>query len=945
MRPVTLVISAFGPYSKSVRLDMEKLGRDGLYLITGDTGAGKTTIFDAITYALFGEASGSNRTVELLRSKYADSQTPTFVEMDFMLREKLYHIRRNPEYLRPSKRGAAKETKETAKAELVFPDGRTVSGIASVNHEIEQLLGLNKQQFTQIAMIPQGDFLKLLLAGTKERIAIFREIFDTKKYVDLQNELSNDTKKLYIELEDSKKSILKYLKDVQCSEDSVYADMLENVKKDEGMGTLSDTLELIGYIIEQDSEKLSAAEKAIDVLNKEIAKLDNDIGKQEHLENIKKELVSAEEAVEVYIKKEKDCKLRFEAAKAGAEERSTFAVKIAALENELPQYKKYGELELHLTEKLNRQKNLTALINEKREQIEKLAELKVQYGKEREELKDSPAQLERNSARLESHEHQFTQLKELTDSVVQTKKLINEMYLKRKNYMAAVKEFEELQVEYQRLESLYFDEQAGILAEKLKTGQPCPVCGSLDHPAPAVLSGKAPAKKELDKLKARCEEKSKKRSELSSLSGMAKGQAESAYFEMLKRAKLLLKLTDETLAECESASDISQETMIAVTKQVNEAAENMEEELREKMSLLQTERKSLDKAVSRQNELEKLIPECEKSHRSSEEELAELIRQQSVLETEAVAVKNEMHSLKNSLSYENIKQAEQSLNMVRLKSKQAEQEYNTAEKEYRDCKLQLETSKNRVEDLKRQLDGQQLKSTSVAELKEERNRKEQQKNEMFGQKKQLDIRLEINTNAKLEIVKLSDNMSELEKKYQWMRALCNTACGTISGRQKIMLETYVQMAFFDRIIVRANTRFMVMTGGQYEMVRSKGSMQGQSGLELDIIDHYNGTVRSVRSLSGGESFKASLAMALGLSDEIQSQAGGIQIDTMFIDEGFGALDEESLRQSVEVLIRLSESNRLVGIISHVSELKERIDLQIAVTKNKEGGSSARIILS
>ena len=192
----------------------------------------------------------------------------------------------------------------------------------------------------------------------------------------------------------------------------------------------------------------------------------------------------------------------------------------------------------------------------------------------------------------------------------------------------------------------------------------------------------------------------------------------------------------------------------------------------------------------------------------------------------------------------------------------------------------------------------------------------------------------------------TENLSELEKKYTWLKALSDTANGSVTGKERITLETYVQMTFFDRIIERANTRFFIMSGGQYELKRREeaDSLRALSGLELSVIDYYNNTERSVKTLSGGESFKASLSLALGLSDEIQSSAGGIQLDTLFVDEGFGSLDEESLQQAMKALTGLTESNRLVGIISHVAELKERIDSQIVVTKERSGGSRARIVV-
>ena len=232
MRPLKLILSAFGPYSEKTQLDMTQLGTGGIYLITGDTGAGKTTLFDAITYALYGEASGGSRTTEMLRSKYADAATPTFVELTFLLKGKTYVICRNPEYMRPSKRGAGKETKETAKAELTMPDGGVISGISAVNEKMTELLGIRKEQFTQIAMIPQGDFLKLLLSGTKERAAIFREIFNTRPYLQLQEQLKKEAGTLYNAIKDDEKSIRQYLAEVRCKKESAYADSLENLQKE-----------------------------------------------------------------------------------------------------------------------------------------------------------------------------------------------------------------------------------------------------------------------------------------------------------------------------------------------------------------------------------------------------------------------------------------------------------------------------------------------------------------------------------------------------------------------------------------------------------------------------------------------------------------------------------------------------------------------------------------
>lgn len=242
----------------------------------------------------------------------------------------------------------------------------------------------------------------------------------------------------------------------------------------------------------------------------------------------------------------------------------------------------------------------------------------------------------------------------------------------------------------------------------------------------------------------------------------------------------------------------------------------------------------------------------------------------------------------------------------------------------------------------------QLKDAEEIDVDTEKKRQTELTTEKADLTKAITVissRLDRNGEALKNIRKGSGRLTEVETKWTWVKALSNTANGNIGGKEKIMLETYVQMTYFDRILARANTRFMIMSGGQYELKRriEAENNRSQSGLELDVIDHYNGTERSVKTLSGGESFKASLSLALGLSDEIQSSAGGIRLDTMFVDEGFGSLDDESLQQAMRALYGLTEGNRLVGIISHVSELKEKIDKQIVVTKEKSGGSRAEIV--
>lgn len=408
------------------------------------------------------------------------------------------------------------------------------------------------------------------------------------------------------------------------------------------------------------------------------------------------------------------------------------------------------------------------------------------------------------------------------------------------------------------------------------------------------------------------------------------------------------------LSHLSDSEEASQEQMIDVIKQVSYRTQQAAEALADEKQQLMVQKARLEADVALEQKISGQLPECEKRQKELEEEVAERTSRISVLKTEGEALKKQADELKQTLKFENAEAARQSIAQKVRQKEEIQQRAKQAGQQYQDCKIKLEAEQRRVLDLTTQLkSGEEDKENNESnesgkkygELLTLRQEKEVCQKQYQNEKKELDLRIAVNERAAGAVKKIAAKSSEKEKQYQWVRALSNTANGALSGQDRIMLETYVQTAFFDRIIIRANTRFMQMTSGQFELVRAKtaDNLRVQSGLELNVIDHYNGSIRSVKSLSGGESFKASLAMALGLSDEIQSQTGGIQIDTMFIDEGFGSLDENSLEQAIDVLLRLSESNRLVGIISHVGELKERIGRQIVVTKTPDGGSHARIV--
>ena len=474
-------------------------------------------------------------------------------------------------------------------------------------------------------------------------------------------------------------------------------------------------------------------------------------------------------------------------------------------------------------------------------------------------------------------------------------------------YQISRQQSSELSARYQRMYQTYLDEQAGILASGLIVGQPCPVCGSLEHPAPACASEGAPSQDQLKK---------------------AQAQSEAAVHQMQQDSEKAsaLKARLDTLAADVADLALTAKQMLA------QAAET------------QQQLQIADKNCKRKALLDAQLPKRQTALTATTDSIRELERQLAVADTEIASLLQSYAELKASLAYESPTEASRALSALTAQRSNLQQAIVAAAEKLEKAKLLDQRLKAQIATLEEQITG-----TEVVDLEEELQQKsdltlrvQQQK----GEQLRLVARLRANETALERIQAQSEAITLVENKLMQLQSLHYTASGQLSGKEKIKLETYIQMTYFDRIIARANTRFMVMSGGQYELKRATvaDNNRSQSGLDLSVIDHYNGSERSVRTLSGGESFKASLSLALGLSDEIQSSAGGIRLDTMFVDEGFGSLDEESLRQAMQALAGLAEGNRLVGIISHVSELKEKIDKQIVVKKDRSGGSHATIVV-
>lgn len=934
MRPIELKMSAFGPFAGLTTLKLDALGTDGLYLITGDTGAGKTTIFDAIIYALYGEASGNIRTTDMLRSKYANADTATFVELTFVFKDKTYIVRRNPEYLRPSKRGEGRFTKESAKAQLTMPDKEVITGLVSVNNKIIEIIGLNKNQFSQIAMLPQGEFMRLLLADTKQRIEIFREIFDTEPYLLLQDRIKRDANELYRLVSDYKKSMAQYVADVYCDENSEYNQALINIKNDSQM-SIKEILDIIDKIIAQDKSCADEYDKAIISIDKGIDQLNSKITIAIQTEKIKDDYKSALTQLNNLTEEYENVYSIYKAECEKDSERNELSLNIEKSSEKLESYELLEKYKKDYGKKLDKINNITQDIHEDTNSLNECIKQIDNCKKEAEILKNTELEIEKLNSKISDIIKKKEGVEYLKDVFERKIKAVSQADEAKDRYMSAFAAYEEANNRYLKMEKAFFNEQAGIMAAALEEGQPCPVCGSVTHPVPAVAGDDAPTEMQLKKYKIYVEDKSKECSELSSQSGLLSGQAESMNNMFLGS---IVNFNTQWKEALDNSSD-DETIRVDIIQLLADLGKILDEAMLEK--------KNADENISKYNNLIKMLSDYDKKVEQFKDKINKSKNELAILSTQNENMQKQISQLEKELGNKDIMQAKKLINDMKLKKVQLDKAYEAAKKQYDEYTINIKTLKNRISDLQKQISHTDKQKTPDIDIPMYEKQLEDMKKERLKlreKKNIVDIRIANNEKVYKSIERVNEKSEKSEKHYSWLRTLSDTVNGSLSGKSRIKLETYVQMSFFDRIIMRANTRFMRLTDGQYELKRSdsKDNYKNQTGLELDIIDHYNGTIRSVKSLSGGEAFEASLSMALGMSDEIQSRSGGIQIDTMFIDEGFGSLDDESLSQAVKVLNSLSSSDRLIGIISHVSVLKDRIDKQIVVNKGKTGGSSAVI---
>jgi len=1044
MKPIKLTMCAFGPYAGKAEVNLADFGGSGLFLVTGDTGAGKTTIFDAITFALYGEASGTNRESTMLRSDFALPETKTYVELEFLYRKKTYKIERSPRYTKAKSKGEG-TTSVSPNATLTLPDGRVITGSSTVTNAIRDLIGIDRNQFSQIAMIAQGDFLKLLLASTEERGKIFRKVFNTNIYQLFQSELKSQANSLKSQYEDIRKSILQYTNDINCPKDNSSYLEIEELQNENNINSLNKIQELLDSLIKEDTtaegkekttgeqiqdeltklstsvttaaannerlERLSKAAQRFSELDEHKEEYDNKKIKLSYSENalyyvkpvadelerakkhewdLKNSIAGQSKFVEEKIPVSENLLQLYENEKSKEPERASLAGDITSIENELHVYQELETLQ-NAGNKINKQFNeKNEIFNVKKEEKKKLEDNETKLKEELNSLKGIEVIAEQTKKQKEDFAN-------LCDSFKKLKTSLSELEDSKKKLVFAQSLFTEAQQislvqskEYENMEQDFLNEQAGIIAEKLEYNKPCPVCGSTVHPSPATMTVKAPTEENLKKAKKNSENAKDKAHKLSEDASNLKGKVESTEESAIRFAENLF-------------GTVSIEEIPVVLESKTEKA-------KANLSVLTEQLIKIDEQIKHKNECDTKKVETENLLKNLTKEIEDIDVKVRDLKISQNSSNTKIETIKGKIKFAKRKEAEDYIKSKSKKLSELKNALDSAEKAFNDCKGEMDRANAVIIELSNRLntakaesdkvknkflttlasrsftDEEHYKSLLMTEdkikmLKTEIDKynsevinvksdisslkKEtkdishvdiqaymEKKTELNKQKEASDTkyrtiysRLTANKKVNADIKSKQKDMNEVESSYLCYKNLSDTANGDLSGKQKLAFEQYVQTTYFNQIIAEANKRFSYMTNGRFELIRKEepGNLRSQTGLELDVIDNYTGKSRSVKTLSGGESFKASLSMALGLSDMIQRFAGGIQIDTMFIDEGFGSLDSESLDQAIDVLNSLTSGNRLVGIISHVGELRDRIDKKLVVTKDVSGSYISLVV--
>lgn len=909
MKPLNIIMNAFGPYAGKIEIPFETLGDNGLYLITGDTGAGKTTIFDAITFALYGEASGEYRKSKTLRSDFADEKNKTYVTLTFLCKGEIYKIKRIP--------GC---DDHNAEVELTFPNGKTFSKEKEVKEEIENLIGLNKKQFSQIVMIAQGEFQRLLNAKTDDRVEIFRNIFSTKHLQIFQAKISEKymgRNSQFIKLKDSLKQ---YISEIACSNNDSLKNEIEKFNNNSNIYDIKILTEELKSQIKEDEKTRKNLDKEKSKVKKQLEKLNKEFGIAESIEKTKIEILNLESNIIPQLQLEvKLAEEQSEKYKKQKPQQDKLNIEISKLEEDLP---KYIELE-NLTKNFS---NLQSIKTKNDISLKDITDRLLQNKSDLQKVKVHLDQLKNIEVELEKEQNFNKQIQDRIDEINNITEILNEKNKSQKEQEnqkhltnQIKKDWEEKNNEYSRAYKLFIEEQAGIIAHNdLKSGKPCPVCGAIEHPKPAILKDESITREYITTTQ---EEKQNLKQKLESkLTEIAKLQSKIEFQENQLRENIT-KIFPEY--DAENISKFIENKKQLEISQLEASTKKLTDLTKENIN-----KKSEEKHLKA---LEKDIEEYETQQKNLQQDNLKL-------EKDITEFKTKIELITSKLQYKEAQTAKNILEDKKLLKKSFDEEFERIQKTQVENTNKLNTAIGNLSALKKQIENSP--NINLEQIKSDIENSKTEETNLQNKIDEILERLSQNTRVNNNINTTIDKLNETEKELTTLKLLSDTANGKLNGQLKITFEQYIQTAYFDLIIHEANKRFMPMTNSQYHLKR-KETKNGNSkvGLDLNVFDYHTGKYRSVSTLSGGESFKASLALALGLSDVIQNYSGGVKIEAMFVDEGFGSLDDNSLDQAMNTLYILTQGNRIVGIISHVNELRNRIDKKIVITKGKNGSTA------
>ena len=943
MKPLELILSAFGSYGGTERVDFEKM-RQGLFLITGDTGAGKTTIFDGITYALYGQTSGRRREGDMMRSQYASDTDETYVAFTFSERGKVYTIRRNPAWLRRSRRknkaGEYALTKESAKVELIMPDGKAFPGkMKETDQKIVEIIGMDINQFSQVSMISQGDFMKLLLASSRERKEVFSRIFPTKIYWQIQNSLSEQEKKLYGQLEDVRKVCQHEIENVQCLPESPYTEKWKE------KGSFSDIdNRVLMKLLEEMNEEAEQREKALQISLKEADRLlaaGQEIQEKERRRNRVSEEMKALENGLPQINENvraagailKEVRSQYEREWPKKQEQWLI------LNREMPEYDKLSQEERALVRLGKTLESCTVAAERTAKKETETKQLRELLEQEQEGLKNSGVRLARASQKLEECGEKMAVLKQLWNKKPLWEKFLSEDEAAKQKAVKSLSDYQEMSRRYDSLYEQFIASQAGLMAQKLVEGEPCPVCGAVHHPASCLNESieEIVDRSRVDEAKADRE--------------MAEKAVGKSRLECQKLAEAGAELKSGILHDAGGLIPDSAELfegkgfwttvydMGRVCRRALEAAKGQWQQAQD----------GCERFEANGEKLKKLEKEQDALHMDS----IKLVQQQAALSSEKKSRTDSLAAMKSKMSFTSKTEAEQRLSNLKREMEQLKKALDKAEAD-----LETWTEKQHLKQGQFGERQQMLKQTELELVQAKAKYSalletsgwppeteycvlEAKREALAGEEK--DIYAVRQTNVKIyeRLERLLADYGEEQENFARVRHLSRIANGQMAGMVRIDFQTYMQRRYFEQMVDAANRRLAGMSGHQFLLecreLENLGR-QGEAGLDLDVYSLVNDSVRDVKTLSGGESFMAALALALGMADVIQQEAGKIHVDTLFIDEGFGSLDENARNQAIRILNELAGNDRLVGIISHVSELKEQIEQKIVVTKTNKGSS-------